>query len=967
MGQDFSDDDFQLCVDRIYSLEPKVGKFWQSNDAEAGLYILRSGKVRLLDEAGELITTRSVGEFFGETTLFPDVSIKPYEVRVGIKSHLIFFPADILVGWMERYPNVYDRLWLKASDIQPIVEEVEFFSESTESTDLTIASKAVEIIHQEHKLSSQPPNSPKKVKINQAYFPTPGQQIGYLWQRLVKRYPFFAQQSAADCGVACLVMVSRYWGKQFSVNRLRDIANVDRDGTSLRGLSGAAESIGFSTRPVKASLNQFAKQSLPAIAHWEGKHYVVVYEITPKQVIIGDPAIGQKTLTHKAFITGWTGYVLLLQPTAQFRDTKEDKTSFWEFFELLKPHRIVLAEVLFASILIQIFGLVTPLFTQLILDRVVVQRSELTLTAVGWGLLLFSLFRVAMTGLRQYLLDHTANRIDLALIVGFIRHTLRLPLSFFESRYVGDIISRVQENRKIQRFLSGEALSILLDLLTVFIYLGLMFWYSWQMALLSLAIVPPFFLLALIATPFLQRISREIFGAFNSESSYLIEALTGVRTIKSVAVEQTVRWHWEGLLNKAIRTTFSGQVISNSLQIFSNAIEAVATTVLLWYGAYLVIQNQLTIGQLVAFNMLLGHIIHPFQRLTVLWNQLQEVIISVERINDVLEAEPEENLEQKPRQTLPMLLGDIRFDLLTFRYHPDSDINVLENLSFQIKPGQMAALIGRSGSGKTTISKLVEVQQQANSSSNELIQSEGAVQDAEKLWQGQRKTYQKLQQQLQAEQMQSQLRLKEQTGNQQSLEQGGELTLSKSQQQLDDLLAQLSTLKSEIVQTQKQIQSLTLQLEQRVVRSPANGVIFQLPVKKAQTFVQPGQVVAQIAPQGLPLILKAQASSQQSGQMRVGMPVKLKFDAYPFQDYGVVPGNLRWISPDSKTVEMGQGQAEVFELEITLDQTYIENADRRIQLTPGQSATAETIIRQRRIVDFILDPFRQLQKGGLKL
>lgn len=705
LGQDFSDADFELCADRIYSLEPKVGKFWQSKDAEPGLYILRSGKVRLLDESGELITTRSVGEFFGETTLFPDVSIKPYEVRVGVNSHLIFFPADILVGWMDLYPNVYEHLWLKARDIQPLAEEIESFSE--ESSDLMIVSKAVEITKQEKKRSIESPNSQQIIKINQAYFPTPVQQIGYLWQRLVKRYPFFAQQSAADCGVACLVMVSRYWGKQFSVNRLRDIANVDRNGTSLRGLSGAAESIGFSTRPVKASLNQFAKQSLPAIAHWEGKHYVVVYEITSKQVIVGDPAIGQKTLTHKAFITDWTGYVLLLQPTAQFRDTQEDKSSFWEFFELLKPHRVVLAEVLFASILIQIFGLVTPLFTQLILDRVVVQRSELTLTAVGWGLLLFGLFRVAMMGLRQYLLDHTANRIDLALIVGFIRHTLRLPLSFFESRYVGDIISRVQENRKIQRFLSGEALSILLDLLTVFIYLGLMFWYSWQMALLSLAIVPPFFLLALIATPFLQRISREIFGALNSESSYLIEALTGVRTIKSVAVEQTVRWHWEGLLNKAIRTTFSGQVISNSLQIFSNIIEAVATTGLLWYGAHLVIKNQLTIGQLVAFNMLLGHIIQPFQRLTVLWNQLQEVIISVERINDVLEAEPEENLEQKPRQALPMLLGDIRFDRLTFRYHPDSDINILENLSFHIKPGQMAALIGRSGSGKTTISKLV--------------------------------------------------------------------------------------------------------------------------------------------------------------------------------------------------------------------------------------------------------------------
>jgi hemolysin D len=265
--------------------------------------------------------------------------------------------------------------------------------------------------------------------------------------------------------------------------------------------------------------------------------------------------------------------------------------------------------------------------------------------------------------------------------------------------------------------------------------------------------------------------------------------------------------------------------------------------------------------------------------------------------------------------------------------------------------------------------KVVEVQKLANESHNVLIRAEGAVHDAEKLLQGQRKTYEKLKQQIQAEQIQTKLRLQEQQGNQQSIEQGGELTLSKNQQQLDDLEAQLTTLKSEIKQTQKQIQSLSIQLEQRVVRSPENGVIFQLPIKKAQSFIQPGQLVAQIAPQGLPLILKAQVSSQQTGQMKVGMPVKLKFDAYPFQDYGVVPGRLNWISPDSKTIDQGQGQgqAEVFELEITLEQTYIENANKRVQLTPGQSATAETIIRQRRIIDFILDPFRQLQKGGLKL
>ncbi len=268
-------------------------------------------------------------------------------------------------------------------------------------------------------------------------------------------------------------------------------------------------------------------------------------------------------------------------------------------------------------------------------------------------------------------------------------------------------MSRVQENQKIQRFLTGEALSIVLDLLTVTIYVAMMFWYNWQMAVLVLLIVPPYFILAIFATPFLRRISREIFAAGAAENSYLIQSLTGIRSIRSMAIEQTVRWHWEEQLNSLVRKTFAGQVIGNRLQIISGTIETLISTGLLWFGAWQVINNQLTIGQLVAFNMLLGNVIRPFQRLAVLWNQLQEVVVSTERINDVLEAEPEEDLQHKPRQNLPQLRGHIRFESVTFRYHSDSEMNVLENISFEVQPEQTVAVVGRSGSGKTTLSKLI--------------------------------------------------------------------------------------------------------------------------------------------------------------------------------------------------------------------------------------------------------------------
>jgi ATP-binding cassette, subfamily B, bacterial HlyB/CyaB len=557
------------------------------------------------------------------------------------------------------------------------------------------------------------PSIPRKksvrssAKISRAYFPSPAVRLGHWWQQRTQRYPFFEQQSATDCGVACLVMIGRYWGKQFGINQLRGVANVDRSGSSLRGLIAAAESVGFSTRPVKATLAGLAGQKLPAIAHWEGKHYVVLYEVTRDRVVIADPAIGRRSMSHAEFQQGWTGYTLLVQPTAFLKDAPESRQNLWRFYEIIKPHRFILLEVLAASIFTQLFGLFTPLFTQLLLDRVIVQRSTATLFAVGSGLLIFNVFSILMSSLRRYLLYHTANRIDLSLAVGFITHAFRLPLNYFDTRYVGDVTSRVQENRTIRRFLSGDALTTILDLMTVMIYASLMFFYSWQMSLMAFIIVPILTLITLIATPFLQRISREIFNAKTVEGSYLIEALSGIGTIKSMGIERSVRWHWEDLFNKSIKTNFSGQMIRERLRLSSSLVEAIVTRTVFLFGVWLVIQEQLTIGQLIAFNMLLGTVISPFQRLISLWNDFQEVLISMERINDVIDTEPEEDSQALVLPALTHMRGHIRFEKVTFRYNLENETNTLESLSFEVLPGQTVAIVGRSGSGKTTISKLV--------------------------------------------------------------------------------------------------------------------------------------------------------------------------------------------------------------------------------------------------------------------
>jgi predicted double-glycine peptidase len=621
LGHAFSEAEFAECLQQIKIVKPKVGKFWQTMGAEAGIYMVVAGKVRLIDSADELIKNLTVGESFGAATFFPDENFQAYAARASRNLELCYLTPELLLTLVRKHPQIQEHLYQQAQNHDALLTKRNYPGD-------TLGERKITIQKPEVKSAKVLPSNKQRLdqtvkKVNKAYFPNPSLKISHFWQKISRRYPFYAQQSASDCGAACLVMIGRYWGKNFSISRLRDIANVDRNGASLRGIANAAESLGFTTRPVKATLNRLANQSLPAIAHWEGKHYIVVYQITKNKVIVCDPAIGQRNLSYGEFEAGWTNYTVLLQPNALLQEAPETSTPFWQFFELVKPHGLVLFEIFLASLFIQIFGLVTPLFTQLILDRVVTQQATTTLTAVGLGLLIFGWFQVAMTGLRQYLLDHTANRVDLALIVGFINHTLRLPLGFFESRYVGDIIARVQENHKIQRFFTGEALSIVLDLLTVFVYVGLMFWYNWKLALLVLVIVPPFVILALVATPFLKRISREIFNAHAEETGYLIQTLTGIRTVKSMAVEQYVQWNWEDFFDKSIKKNFSGQVISNRLQIFSSAIENTTRTALLWFGAWLVMSNELTIGQLVAFNMLLGNVINPFKRLVVLWNEIQ--------------------------------------------------------------------------------------------------------------------------------------------------------------------------------------------------------------------------------------------------------------------------------------------------------------------------------------------------------
>jgi ATP-binding cassette subfamily B protein len=529
---------------------------------------------------------------------------------------------------------------------------------------------------------------------------------GPAWRRLLKLYPLVLQHDASDCGAACLAMIARFYGVPVGVARLRDMANVDRDGASLWSVSQAAEALGFHTRGLQLAYEALADIQTPSIVHWEGVHYVVLYEASAKGVIVGDPALGIRRLSAEEFRRGFSGRALELTPTQRLRKTEKARTSFARFAPILRPHLALVLEVFGASLLLNILGLGLPLFTQVVLDRVIVHGSLDLLNVLLAGMLAVAVFQAATTAIRRLLLIHISTRSDLRLIGDFLRHVMSLPLRFFDLRRVGDVLSRISENEKLRAAMVGTIPGVVLDTSLALGYLALLAYYNVRLTLVVCAVVPAFVLLMLLFTPALLRNRREHFARHADQWSYLIESITGIGTVKSMAVETPVRWRWEGLFVESLLVGQRGARLETAYSTLGTLLSTVATTLFLWFGARQVVANAMSVGQLVAFVALAGNVINPVLRLVEAWSELQEARNAVERLNDVFDAKPEEP-EGKALLSLPRIEGHIRFENVTFRYAPGQDAPTLSGLSFEIPAGATVAVVGRSGSGKSTLAKLI--------------------------------------------------------------------------------------------------------------------------------------------------------------------------------------------------------------------------------------------------------------------
>ncbi len=526
-------------------------------------------------------------------------------------------------------------------------------------------------------------------------------------RRRRRRFPWVRQHDQTDCGAACLAMISKFYGVETTLGRLRDLVNVTREGTTMLAVAEGAQKLGYLTQGMLASRHYLEKFPLPAIAHWGGFHFVVVTAVRGEKVSVADPALGLREMSLSEFDKGWTGRILLLTPTDKIYAQEPVRGSLTRWLPLLKPYRALLAEIFLCSLVINILGLASPVFTQTIVDQVLVHASVPMLNLLLVGMLLVAFFQILTSALRQYLLVHMGLRIDQSLISQFFQHALSLPIRFFERRKVGDVTSRIEENEKIRSMITHLLPALILDVLMTLVYLSLMMIYNLKLTAVALAFFPLFAALTAVYTSVMKRVSQEIFLKRTESASYGIEAVAGIATLKSMAIETPALWKWNALFGRSVRSGFKGGMVELVSESAGGLLSTLSGTLLLWYGAHQVIKGELTVGQLMAFNVLVGSVFGPLTRLVNSWGEAQAVLIAIERLNDVFDSEPEENPRRHPLLPAPPLKGQVRFEGVFFRYHPSDKKGVLKNVSLELPEGKTAALVGRSGAGKTTLAKLI--------------------------------------------------------------------------------------------------------------------------------------------------------------------------------------------------------------------------------------------------------------------
>jgi subfamily B ATP-binding cassette protein HlyB/CyaB len=507
-----------------------------------------------------------------------------------------------------------------------------------------------------------------------------------------------------DPGLTALVMLLRFHGLGTDPEQIRH-----RFGARAIGVAemlSCAKELGLKARSRLTIWDRLVNTPLPAIAALRGGGFLLLGKVGDDKALVQSPLSPRPTLMTRAeFEKLWDGQLVLMTRRAGLVDLSRRFDITW-FLGAIHKYRRLLGEVLVASFFLQVFALVSPLFFQVVIDKVLVHRALSTLDVLIIGLVAIAVFETVLGILRTYLFAHTTNRIDVELGARLFRHLVALPIAYFQARRVGDSVARVRELENIRNFLTSSALTLVIDLLFTFVFLAVMFVYSPFLTFIVLGAFPFYIAISAGATPLFRRRLDEKFARGAENQAFLVESVTGVETLKAMAVEPQMQRRWEeqlaGYVAASFRVLSLGNVASQSVQLVSKLV----TASVLFFGAKLVIDGSLSVGELVAFNMLAARVSAPVLRLAQIWQDFHQARLSVARLGDILNT-PAEPTFNPGRAALPAIRGDITFEHVTFRYRIDGS-EVLHDVSFSVPAGQIVGIVGPSGSGKSTLAKLIQ-------------------------------------------------------------------------------------------------------------------------------------------------------------------------------------------------------------------------------------------------------------------
>jgi HlyB family type I secretion system ABC transporter len=692
---------FRSMIDKLTPIGVAKGSLIiREGEAAGPLYVIEKGRARAFTGVNgrELnLAFYREGDFFGELSILNGAP-RAASVEAFTDCQLFALEPQAVLELRYRFPEfdklLSERLALYQAKTEariPLDFTQELLPAETrraDKTELDGEQAPTEAEEKEHPFADE-----------EGYFRKGGKRI--------RRIEHIQQIDEMDCGAASLGMICRHFGRKVSLARIRQLCYTATDGTSLKALVRAANELGLAARALKVSVRNLPMMPLPAIVHWEGNHWIVLYDVDPKFVRVADPALGLRKLPRREFEAKWTGYTALFDYTVAFEQAPESKPALAWIVPFLARFKVVLLQVLGLAVAVSMLQLLFPVFTQMVVDKVIVENDIGLLRLILVGMLAAIVFVQFSTLAQEYLLAFAAVRLDTAVLDFLSRKLLSLPMSYFTSRRTGDIQRRLDGARQVRQFAVQQGIGALLAVISLVGALVLMGIYSPLLMLAFMATTPLYVGLMIFSVKVLRPLFAGVEESQGKYSSHQIDAIKGIEAVKAASAESAFR---DAMLNEFLSVSkqmFRASFIVMSYDSVLQSIGLLSTAIFLWVGATQVIHGHLSVGGFVAFSSLTAMAYSGILRTLGVWDNMQLASVLLNRLNDIFEQEPEQGRDRSRLVPVHSLEGRVQLRGVYFKYGGPEAPNILTNINLDIPPGRMLALVGRSGCGKTTLIKLI--------------------------------------------------------------------------------------------------------------------------------------------------------------------------------------------------------------------------------------------------------------------